>query len=152
MEPMTAALILAGVGAGVGYLGGERQKKAQEKAQEQFRKDTAEQERKALIASAYGLGGVAPAQMQAPTADPLMTAMQGGLAGAQFATMNPNLWGGGGATAGGAGLTGVPDVDTAKILAQQDAGRQLAAQQSLRTPDYYGMDLSTTFDPTRTRM
>ena len=72
MEPMTAALILAGVGAGVGYLGGERQRKAQEKAQEQFRKDTAEQERKALIASAYGLGGVAPAQMQAPTADPLM--------------------------------------------------------------------------------
>lgn len=93
MWPVIAA---AALGAVAGELQGNKQRKA---ARQMQKEQIAEQRRLAdlnLRAQAYGLQGPSPGMAQAPVgAYTGRETMQGALGLAQFAAMNPNLWGGG---------------------------------------------------------
>lgn len=86
MEPMTAAIIGSAL---IGGVTGVMQSQSNARAQRAMIKAQDKRDRINMVASAYGLGsGMSPAQM--PVANNQW--MQGALAGAQFAVMNPSLW------------------------------------------------------------
>lgn len=145
MEPTTAMLILAGAGAGLGAITGERQKAAAERAQEKTLQEQRARDKINMMAQAYGLGGVSPGMQFQPGVDPMGRGMQGALAGAQFAAMNPSLWGDG----GGAADPQAALMETVQNQqAQQAIARNVAAQQTLHPQSYMGVPMPATgFNP-----
>ena len=140
MEAATMMAIAAGASGLLSALGASEQSKTAKKVAKEQIAAQKEADRLNTLAAAYGRGtpmrGTAHLVAQGgpnPLIAGLGGILQGGLAGAQFAQMNPNLW----SSSGDAGTDALMD----QMKMQQ--AQNTIAQQSLMIPkvDRYGMTI-----------